>query len=157
MYLMLVFNIVEKRVDFVETSMEIQMMSSTPHLEWWSPLQMSLGKLGKWQATTPAVMGVVPPAHNAPMSCLLEPNVRWSRQPTGPSASAMSRWTRHHISKTVFLMFVCREMGTTIFCAGPFRPMSVPVSLLMFASTLGDRTPPAVSQIVNWSLETEKI
>ncbi|KAE8284232.1 Alpha-tectorin Precursor [Larimichthys crocea] len=39
-------------------------------------VQMSLGNLGRWQATIPAVMGVGPPAHNVPMICLLEPNVQ---------------------------------------------------------------------------------
>ncbi|XP_029312584.1 IgGFc-binding protein-like [Cottoperca gobio] len=34
----------------------------------------SLGQLGKWQENTPAVMGVAPLAHNAPMTYLLEPN-----------------------------------------------------------------------------------
>ena len=136
-------------VDFVETSMEIKMMSSRPHLEWRSPLQMSLGHLGRWQETTPVVMGVVPPVHNAPMTFLLELSVRWFKQLTAPSASAMSRWTQHHISMTVCLMFVCLEIVAKIFCAGPFRHMSVPVNLLMFESTLGGRTQPAVSQPLN--------
>ena len=75
MYLIIVINTVEKHVDFVETSMEIQMMSSTPQLECWSPLHMTLEQLGKWQAITPAVMGVALLAHSAPMNYQLEPNV----------------------------------------------------------------------------------
>ena len=79
--LLLFIHTVGKHVDFVETSMEIQMMSSAPRLEWWSPLQLSLGQLGKWRATTPAVMGVAPPVHSVPMSFLLELSVMWFKQP----------------------------------------------------------------------------
>lgn len=38
-------------------------------------------------------------------------------------------------------MCVCREIEVAIFCAGLLKLMSVPVSLLMSESTLGDKTP----------------
>lgn len=63
-------------MDFVETSMETQTMTSTPQVEPLSHLQMFLGHPGRCLATTHAVMDAAPPVHSALMTNLPGLSVR---------------------------------------------------------------------------------